>query len=298
MTQREKAFFSPTAVQDRLDALAEKFSFAKSLSLGKSLWGHTIQALSIGCGRKKLLFLGGHHGSEYLTSTLLCDFAEELCHVIDAGESRFGLSARSFLERRTLLLLPVVNPDGEEIALFGAKSGTPMGDKLIALNGGSRDFTHWQANARGVDINHNYDYKFAAYKLLEKENNITAGPTRFAGEFPESEPETLAVCRLVSEIAEDLSVLLTFHTQGEVIYYHNRPRTRGGAYFLSRVTGYRLAEAEGLASYGGLTDWANSLSIPAYTIEIGRGENPLPVVDRGFYYATLRELFFTSLLYF
>lgn len=298
MTVNSSSPFSPASIHTRLSSLADQFAFASLSAPGKSLQGRPLSALTIGCGKKKLLFVGGHHGSEYLTSTLLTDFAEELCRTIDAGESRFGLNAREFIERRTLILLPAVNPDGEEIALFGAEKGTPMGDKLIALNNGSADFTHWQANARGVDINHNYDYRFAAYKLLEKEKGITPGPTRYAGEYPESEPETAAVCRLVSSMAQDLTVILSFHSQGEEIFYHDGPKTRSGAYFLSRMSGYRPTAASGLAAYGGLTDWADSLGIPAYTLEVGRGENPLPVSDRTFLYATLRELFFTSLLYF
>ena len=52
------------------------------------------------------------------------------------------------------------------------------------------DFTHWQANARGVDLNHNYDAGFLEYKQIEAEQGILGGgPTRYSGECPESEPE-------------------------------------------------------------------------------------------------------------
>ena len=47
------------------------------------------------------------------------------------------------------------------------------------MNGGSEDFTRWQANVRGVDLNHNYDAGFDAYKQLEPSLGITGGgPTR------------------------------------------------------------------------------------------------------------------------
>lgn len=298
MSQREKSPFSPAAQRTRLSALANEFAFARAFTIGKSLCSRPIVSLHIGCGKKTLLYVGGHHGSEYLTSLLLCDFAEELCRAVNAGERRFGFFVREALERRTLILLPALNPDGEAIALSGTEAEPSLQSRLLSLNNGSDDFTHWQANARGVDLNHNYDYGFTAYKALEAREGIVAGPTRYAGEFPESEPETAALCRLIGETADRLSVILSFHTQGEEIFYHESPRTHGGACFLSRASGYRLSQASGLAAFGGLTDWADTLGIPAYTIEAGKGQNPLPVSCRGYLYARLRELLFTSLLYF
>ena len=293
-----KACFLPSAQRLRMAALAEQFPFARVKRCGMSLCQNPIDALVLGCGRKTLLYVGAHHGSEYLTAGLLLDFAEELCRAVDVGKQLFSFSVRELLERRSLILLPCVNPDGVSLALAGANKEDPLGQKQIKMNHGSEDFSKWQANARGVDLNHNYNYRFGEYKRLEKEQGIRAGRSRFSGEYPESEPETLAVCRLVEELRARLSVILTFHTQGEVIYYHNSPLTRHGACFLSRASGYTTAAAEGLAAFGGLTDWANTLSIPSYTIEVGRGENPLPTSLAPLLYVTLREMLFTSLAFF
>ena len=91
-----------------------------------------------------------------------------------------------------------------------------------------------------------------------------------------------------------LFLILTLHTQGEEIYYRSGGKTLPGTYAAARkissLCGYRLSEAEGLASYGGLTDWCiRSLGIPALTLECGKGVNPLPL--SGFFpiYARLRE---------
>ena len=63
---------------------------------------------------------------------------------------------------------------------------------------------------------------------------------------------------------------------------------------ISKMTGYALADTEGTASYGGLTDWLISeLDMPSFTIECGKGENPLPVSDMGKIYLSLRELLFS-----
>ena len=296
--KKQEFSFSPRAVSSRIASLVESFPFVRTKRCGVSLCGQAIDALVLGCGKKTLLFVGAHHGSEYLTANLLLDFAEELCRAADAGKKLFSFSVRELLERRSVVILPCVNPDGVALALCGACRDNPLGQKQIAMNRGSEDFSKWQANARGVDINHNYNFRFYEYKALEQEKSILPGRSRYAGEYPESEPETLAVCRLVEEIRSRLSVLLTFHSQGEVIYYHDSALTRQGARFLARTSGYSLEKAEGLAAYGGLTDWVNTLSIPSYTIEVGKGENPLPKEMAPLLYISLREMLISSLAFF
>ncbi len=290
--------FLPEVIHRHMQALSDEFPFATLQKCGKSLSSKPIDALTLGCGRKDLLFVGAHHGSEAISAALLMQFADEICRAVYAGETRFGLRVRELLESRRLVILPTVNPDGMEIALKGVCPSEPFGKRLVALNKGSLDFSRWQANARGVDINHNYDHGFAAYKKLEACAGIRPGSTRFSGEYPESEPETLAVARLVESLRPRLGVILSFHTQGEVIYYHDSPLTRQGALFLSRLSGYKAEGASGLAAYGGLTDWANDLGIPAFTLEVGKGKNPLSPSLLPLLYATLREMLFTSLAFF
>ena len=47
---------------------------------------------------------------------------------------------------------------------------------------------------------------------------------------------------------------------------------------LSDVTGYDLILADGLTDCTGYKDWViEKFNIPAYTIEVGKGKNPLPI---------------------
>ena len=46
------------------------------------------------------------------------------------------------------------------------------------------------------------------------------------------------------------------------------------------LSGYKVSRPDGIASYGGYKDWViDSHGIPAFTIECGKGENPLPDSD-------------------
>ena len=76
---------------------------------------------------------------------------------------------------------------------------------------GIHSFNHvWQANSRGVDINHNFDAKWQM--VVDKPS-----PSKYGGEYAESEPETRAITEFVRK--EQFDMLLAFHSQGREIYY-------------------------------------------------------------------------------
>ena len=153
---------------------------------------------------------------------------------------------------------------------------TPLYERQLRMNGGSLDFDAWQANARGVDLNHNYNYRFLEYKRMEEENGIHAGRTRFSGEYPESEPETKSLANLLRTLSP--VALIALHSQGEEIFAKPENEYVGRlAERISSSVGYKFSKADGLAAFGGLSDYAGEvLGIPSLTVEVGRGENPLP----------------------
>ena len=113
---------------------------------------------------------------------------------------------------REIIIIPCVNPDGVELATGGKAEGD-----MSAINP-SGDYSKWQANARGVDLNHNYDALWNESKALEKEYGITGpGATRYAGTFPLSEPETKALAEFTRN--KNFEMVIAFHSQGKVIYH-------------------------------------------------------------------------------
>ena len=221
-------------------------------SIGQSLLGREIFAIKLGSGPRRIFYCGAHHSLEWITAKVLFDFARNL-----AGGK---YDSAELTKECCLYIVPMVNPDGIEIAAEGK---------------------FWQANARGVDINHNYDAMWQLSRRLEDSLGYTsAGPTRYGGEYPESEPESRAIANFTRQNKFDM--VMALHSQGEVIYYDFCGFVPAGCEeYLKRfeaVSQYRRDLPEGVASYGGYKDWfIKTYKKPGFTVEIGRGENPLPM---------------------
>lgn len=238
-------------------------------TVGRSIAGRELVCYKIGHGGGRVAFFGAHHALESITANLLYAFV----YILSAPNCRrffTSIDRDLLLSLYTFYVLPCVNPDGVELRYRGF-STSPIAPRFAHL---SPDFPMWQANERGVDLNHNYDYGFAEYKRIEAERGITAGPTLYSGEYPESEPESRAVANLVRVLAP--RAVVSLHTQGEEVFYSpgsaHRPASR-----LAALTGYTLSHPMGTAAYGGLCDYTGGvLGIPSFTLELGRGTNPLP----------------------
>lgn len=286
-----------------LSAFAEIYPDVGIGTLGCSILGREIPLLTFGAGPRKILYVGTHHGMEWMTTTILLRFCEDLLLAKQNGKAVYSLCPDRFWESHTLYVLPMLNPDGVEYQLHGVDPENPLYQRLLTMNGGSRSFSSWQANARGVDLNHNYDAGFSAYKQMEMENGIYGGaPSKYSGEAPESEPEVAYLCSFI-RFQTDLRAVLTLHTQGEEIYYRSEgkapPISRNVARKMSLLSGYRLAEASGSAAFGGLTDWCiQKQGLPSFTLECGKGKNPLPLTAFFPIYSNLRELLFSFPLFF
>lgn len=276
-----------------------RYPFLTVTTLGKSILGKEIPVLILGHGKKKALYVGAHHGMEWITANLLLRFVNEFCELCQADRTVYRLNLSHLFQTYSIHVVPMLNPDGVDYAIHGTTPANPLYNRVIGMNGGSDDFSRWQANARGVDLNHNYNAGFAEYKRLEEREKIPCGaPTRFSGQEPESEPEVRALCNYI-RFHVPIKPILTLHTQGEEIYWKSRGKTVSGSEApvrkLASICGYTMNEAEGLASYGGLTDWCiETCNIPAVTLECGKGTNPLPVSAFFPIYARLREVLFVS----
>lgn len=287
-----------TCMYELLNVMADRYEEMKLTYIGNSLLGKSIPMVRLGEGEdRQALYVGAHHGCEWLTASVLLRFINEYCEYLRNGRRMYSINLSYLYKSRTVWIIPMLNPDGVDLSVNGVTDDNPLRERLERMSGG--DYSHWQANARGVDLNHNYDAGFEEYRILSKEVGIEGGgPTRYAGEAPESEPETAALANFL-RFNDKIGMVVTLHSQGEEIFFSSggkvAPRSRQIARLMSRMTGYKLSEPEGLACYGGLTDWViRCLGIPSFTIECGCGENPLPESEFFGIYTALREMLFTA----
>ena len=203
--------------------------------IGKTLFGRSMYAIKVGSGRPVGLAQYAMHGREYITALLAVE------------QYKVGVAKGS------CWFVPLVNPDGALLSEIGLQTApAAWRERLIFMNG-SRDFTLWKANGRGVDLNVNFPARWGT----GVKNIRVAGAENYIGQAPFSEKETLALKIFTEEIQPNYT--LSYHTKGEEIYwyFHQSPRTclrdKRLAEALAKSTGYPLVTTEG--SVGGYKDW-------------------------------------------
>lgn len=251
---------------------------------GYSVLGKTLFYLKMGNGVNRVFYNAAHHALEWITSPVLMKFCEDYLRAHTFGTTLKGYNINELWNKTSIYIVPMVNPDGVDLVIDGLSADNPYYSDLIQWNKGSSDFSaDWEANIRGVDINHNYDAAWEESKEAAAALGITGpGPTRYSGPYPVSEPETKAMVSFTRNNAFNLA--LAYHSQGEVIYWDYMdmapPEAKTIGLKLSEISGYALEKATGISSYAGYKDWfTKEFRRPGYTIEVGRGVNPLPLTQ-------------------
>lgn len=252
-------------------------NYCEVAGAGSSVQGRELWYVKIGKGSKKVFLNGAHHALEWITASLLMGWCEDFIGAIKDDGEIGGKRARDIYEKCTYYIMPMVNPDGVELVINGL---SPENDRYVSVSemiGDGDVQTMWQANINGVDLNHNYDALFYEYARIARESGYgSPGPRRYPGPFPFSEPETRSVRELV--LKEEFPFAVAFHSQGEVIYWSfNGFGFYREARGLADASGYELDTASGISSYSGFKDWyLDKFNLPAFTVEVGKGVNPLP----------------------
>ena len=245
--KKEKSCFTEE-IYEKLDKLAP------CEVLGITELGREIRRYSFGKGGK-ILLTAGVHGREWITVLLLTELAER--------EKDLSFD-----------LIPCLNPDGTELAKEGLQS---VGERKMRLAlkkmNGSADFSQWKANARGVDINVNFDADWGEGKF----NVTTPGAANYIGTSPVSERETQAA---VKALMKGYALIACYHSLGEEVYwgYESNFRHYKEAKEYADYVGYRLRRSE--HSAGGMKDYyALRYGGLGLTVEVGEEiyGHPYPV---------------------
>lgn len=261
-----------------LAALRRRYPFISSSVIGTSVLGRELVAIRLGTGAREVHYNGAHHANEWITTPLLMKFVEEFARHYEEERSWRGFDVRAIFRSTSIWIVPLVNPDGVELVQHGVRPGQPFYSDLLRWNGGSTNFRGWKANIRGVDLNRQYR---ANWELAKQAGPPGPAPALYAGPAPESEPESRTIADFTR--AHNFRLVIAYHTQGEIIFWNYLnlapPESRRIVNEFSRLSGYAsVSEAPEIAAHGGYKDWfILAYRRPGFTVEAGRGVNPLPI---------------------
>ena len=234
--------------------------------VGESELGQAIPYMFVGQKNGNYMIVqGAMHAREHLTALVVVCLAKQLIK-----------NSQAFLDGG-IYFVPMTNPDGVRLCQEGVDwiKNEDLKNNLLALNGGKSDFSLWKANAKGVDLNVNFDAKWGQ----GEQNVFEPAPQNYVGSEPFSARETRALGEFTERIKP--CVTLSYHLKGEEIYWEfyqdssRLLRDRQYAQSISKFTGYKLVSTRGSA--GGYKDWCvDYLKIPSYTIEVGSDIYPHP----------------------
>ena len=268
---------------DTILKITETYPFCRSEELTTTAFGRPIRTLVIGNGPRKVIYSAAHHANEWITTPVLLKFAEELAEAIQTGGQLFSTDARTLAENTTIYLVPMVDPDGVDLVTGAIEPGTvqyetarTLADRYPAISFPSG----WKANLLGVDLNLNYPAGWLQAREIKFTQGYTRpGPRDYVGRAPLDQRETRALAGYTRFI--DPELVLAYHSQGEVIYWQfgeEVPGARELGERFAKVSGYELADTPYESSFAGYKDWfIQEFRRPGYTIEVGTGDNPLPV---------------------
>ncbi|WP_433743135.1 M14 family metallopeptidase [Falsibacillus pallidus] len=281
-----------SALQKDIEVLTEAYPFMEKRIIGKSVLNKPIIELRIGRGPKKIHWNGSFHGNEWITTCAIMKFLNEYLAALTTGRNINKVDPLQIYESTTLSIVPMVNPDGVDLVLNGPPP--EQFEKLYELNGQSGDFTGWKANIRGVDLNKQYPAKWQE----QKQKGVSApSPRDFGGTEPLCEPESSSMARLAEDSQFDL--LLAFHTQGKEFYWGYEgmepPESKIIAEAFAKASPYQ--SVKDIDSFAGYKDWfIKKFRKPGFTIELGKGINPLPLSQFDEIYREVFGIFLTSLI--
>lgn len=293
--------------QDLFELQARYPELLQVRSLGTSPDGREIYEAMLGDpeAEKHILIQASIHAREHMNTLLAMRQLEFTLEYYDTADFH-GVPYSELFADYCFHVLPMTNPDGVTISQLGpdAIRSPELRETLEtcrALDGGSGDsyWRRWKANARGVDLNRNFDSGWQEYVGT---GHISSDC--YKGESPASEPEVQAILRVAEEYP--LICTISYHSTGGCVYWDYGCQgelfqsDRALAEAASSLTGYKMTSSVTSAQdAAGCSDYfVLERGIPSVTIENGHEACPLPASEfSGMWLAnvdlwpTLAELF-------
>jgi carboxypeptidase T len=201
------AYHTYESINSEIDDLVKKYPrYVKKIKIGITTQDkRDIFAVKISDNVNKIqdkpgILLNGCHHSNELLGAEICMTA--LNYMIK-GYGNIP-EVTDWMNNYEIFIVPVVNVDGHYVVTHNINPSWRKNTRDLNKNGILDE-------ADGIDLNRNYDYNFAFGGSSED------GSGRFRGEYPFSESENVAMKNLAE--MKHFVFSITYHSQGEVIYY-------------------------------------------------------------------------------
>lgn len=260
-------------IMDHLEYLSREYPALLQIQIiGHSHDERSIPMIRLGSGDEALVCTAGVHGRESVNPVLMLKLIEEYCQAYEKRTSIEDYDVFALLNVYDICFIPLLNPDGYQIALKGFES---IRNPILRHGAKMMNIPHqnWKYNARGVDLNRNFPSK----------SYVQQRP----GEFPLSEAESKVLVDIFQSIPS--IAYLDFHSRGKVIYYYRgamshlyNKRSRRIAKRLVSVSNYALGKKEeellSKASGGNTVHYYSEyIGKPAITVETVEEEAGFPL---------------------
>lgn len=270
-----KKFYDHASLTKDLKKLKKLYPFLEIDSVGRSVLDKELFEVRLGQGKETVHYNGSFHANEWITTAILMKWLNDLLLSLTNGLPLANLYTLPIYTWKKISIVPMVNPDGVDLVLKGDHAAEGKVD-VLSINEGFDQFYAWKANIRGVDLNN----QFPAGWEVEKERKKPKGPAPrdYPGEAYLSEPEAVAMKELAFK--RDFEKVIALHTQGKEFYWGYEGNEPHHAYLIAeefeRQSGYKAVRY--VDSHAGYKDWfIQEFKRPGFTIELGKGINPLPL---------------------
>ena len=266
----------------KIDRYMQKYDFISVTGMGNSILGRTIPVITYGEGKTVVAYVGGEAADDFVSTAVLLRFVRDICETYVNRGSAFGFSAENIFKNYTVVVIPLMNPDGAFYRSHGAGEDNPLRDRLSKMIGGRLDapsFSSWKGNARGVDLRYNYGDENGEY-----ESECEVGALRNFLRFGFKPDMLLSFSRSTSESG--------------TIFFGEGERENKIAVALTQTSGFKRLFRETEEPTLTLKDWAKrTLSCASFSIELPyvRGYSEKDIGDKLFArYAEIRKLLFCA----
>ena len=134
-----------------IDVFATRYPFLEVTSIGRTAMGRSVPAITLGKGKKEVLYVGALRGDEWLTSIILLRFINEYCELYKQRGRIYNNTLEYLYSEKSIRIVPMLNPDGVDFIINGdpeGYSGTTLVNKPDV--GSLCNFLRFNDNVEGV----------------------------------------------------------------------------------------------------------------------------------------------------